>query len=68
MTNQPDPCGDGACFRRSSVCGDSACVEADTDTDTIRIRSSTDPNLVLGFTKAQWRHFVAGAKAGEFDV
>jgi hypothetical protein len=46
-----------------------ACVEvADLPDGRVGVRHSKDPSgPVLGFTSAEWRAFLAGAQAGEFD-
>lgn len=57
-------------FRRSTSCGNgAACVEvADVD-EGVLIRDSKDPDgPMLSFNRAEWSAFLAGAKAGEFDL
>jgi hypothetical protein len=62
-------------FRKPSRCGSSACVEVDLS-HAYRKSSrcgagschSKDPAVDLRFTPAEWDAFVAGVKAGEFDV
>lgn len=46
------------------------CVEvADNLPDVVGVRDSKDPTgAVLAFTPDQWRTFLAGVKAGEFDI
>ncbi|MFD7921845.1 DUF397 domain-containing protein [Streptomyces sp. NPDC059740] len=34
----------------------------------VAMRNSTDPEVVLRFTEAEWRAFVLGARDGEFDL
>lgn len=62
-------------FRKSTRCGSSACVEVDTALDLdarevfFRVRDSKNPDgPVLTFDLNEWRSFVSGMKAGEFDV
>lgn len=55
-------------FRKSSSCGDSACVEVARLHDVILVRSTTAPEKALTFTKEEWDAFLIGAKAGEFDI
>lgn len=61
-------------FRRSTLCDGQqetcGCVEVATNvTGTVALRDGKDPNSpVLSFTSEEWRSFLAGAKAGEFDV
>jgi Domain of unknown function (DUF397) len=33
----------------------------------VAVRNSRSPDVVLTFTKTEWRDFLRGAKAGEFD-
>jgi hypothetical protein len=33
----------------------------------VAVRSSRSPDVVLTFTKTEWREFLRGAKAGDFD-
>jgi hypothetical protein len=59
-------------FKRSSFCkADSPlCVEVALPETTARpviVRNSDTGDLVT-FTHAEWRTFVAGVKAGEFDL
>ena len=54
-------------FRKSSRCGDSACVEVSVG-DKVLVRNSTSPNKVVAFTKEEWRAFVAGVRVGEFEA
>lgn len=60
-------CGSDACveveFRRSSFCGESSCVEV------VRVRDGKQTfGHILEFTVDEWSAFVAGVKAGEFDI
>lgn len=56
-------------FRRSSFCGTNACVEVllDPETDSAIISHSTEPDWGLLYTADEWRAFVSGVKANEFD-
>ncbi len=48
--------------------GQGNCVEVATLPDATAIRDSKDPRgPVLRFTSAEWRAFLHGVKAGEFD-
>jgi predicted secreted Zn-dependent protease len=61
---------DGLRWRRSSHSGDAGeCVETAVLPDLrIAVRDSKHPEgAVLLYTPAEWRAFIAGAKAGEFD-
>jgi hypothetical protein len=58
-------------FRKSSFSGASnpACVEVGFETSAVLMRDSKDRGgPVLRFTVAEWKAFVAGVKAGEFDL
>jgi hypothetical protein len=58
-------------WRRSSHCGAAGnCVEvAYRDPETVWIRDSKDVHgLVLRFTINEWRDFLAGVFAGDFDI
>lgn len=58
-------------WRASSFCGPNGpCVEfAKLPNGEINVRDSKDPSgPVLHYTPAEWKAFIAGAKAGEFDV
>jgi hypothetical protein len=55
-------------FRRSSFCGNGACVQVAVDGDAVQVRDSKDPGgPVLEFTADEWAAFLDGAKGGEFD-
>jgi hypothetical protein len=54
--------------RYSSEQGDN-CVEVATMDRTIAVRDSKDPSgPILTFTVDEWRAFINGVKAGEFDI
>jgi hypothetical protein len=55
-------------WRRSSFCSNSTCVQVAGRGDVVAIRDSkvTD-SPVLQYTIDEWRAFVEGVKAGEFD-
>jgi hypothetical protein len=58
-------------WRKSSHSGDeAACVETAVLPDhRVAVRDSKHPaDAVLIYTPAEWRAFIAGAKAGEFDL
>jgi hypothetical protein len=66
-------------FRAASRCATSTCVEvSDTvggeneEGNRIYVRDSKQNGMgdqpVLAFTRAEWAAFLAGAKAGEFDL
>ncbi len=58
-------------FRKSSFSGaaNPACVEVGSVVAEVLLRDSKDPEgPVLRFTSNEWNAFLAGAKAGEFDL
>jgi len=55
-------------WRRASFCGGGECVEVGKQDGMVVMRSSQEPRgSVLACTAAEWRAFVSGIKAGEFD-
>jgi hypothetical protein len=57
-------------WKRSGACSgaDSTCVEVDLSGEEVAVRDSKDGGgPILRFTAAEWRAFVAGVRAGEFD-
>ena len=59
---------DALAWSRSTKCANSSCVEAARHGGTVLIRDSKDPNSpTLSYTPEEWRAFIAGVKAGEFD-
>jgi hypothetical protein len=56
-------------FKVSSFCSLGDCVEVGVaDDGGIAVRDSKSPDAaVLRFTPAEWRDFVEGVRAGEFD-
>ena len=53
----------------SNGSGGNNCLEvARTVSGNVAVRNSTRPRVVTYFTKDEWTAFLAGAKAGEFDV
>ena len=56
-----------AAWRRPRGCATSECVEVAELAGEVAVRSSQGPDVVLTFTEAEWRAFVRGVKAGDFD-
>jgi hypothetical protein len=55
-------------WRKSTWSGAGNCVEVANQGSDRLVRHSKDPDgSVLVFTKDEWKAFLAGAKAGEFD-
>jgi len=57
-------------WRRSTRCIDGKCVEVAEDDDHVLVRDSKQgvAGDVLNFTRQEWADFIAGVKAGEFDI
>lgn len=56
-------------WRRSAACTTNSCVEVAFVVGAIGIRDSKrSDSPVLSFTRDEWSAFVAGVKAGEFDL
>jgi hypothetical protein len=56
-------------FRKSSFSGNSGCVEVAIKGESVGIRDSKGPDgAVLVFDRREWRAFVAGVQAGEFNI
>lgn len=56
-------------WRRSTWCAAANCVEVSNADGAVAVRDSkrTD-GAVLVYTSDEWRAFVQGVKAGEFDI
>jgi hypothetical protein len=67
MTVHPSAPGD-LNWRWSRSCEGGACVMVARHGDFILFGNATEPNgPVYVYTVDEWRHFIAGAKAGDFD-
>jgi hypothetical protein len=51
----------------SSFCNSSTCVEVGRDGDRVLVQRSAEPERTLEFSLDEWRAFLTGARAGEFD-
>jgi uncharacterized protein DUF397 len=61
---RPEP----AAWRRASFRANGECVEVAVQDGKILLRDSKDPRRgVQRYSTAEWRAFVSGIKAGEFD-
>lgn len=56
-----------AVWRRSRACATGECVEVAALPDGVALRNSRSPGVALTFTTTEWREFLRGAKAGDFD-
>jgi len=55
-------------WKRSSWCGTSSCVEVASLGGAVAVRDSKSADsAVLLYTPDEWRAFIVGVKAGEFD-
>ena len=56
-------------FLKSSFSGPNGCVEVAIRDDGVAVRDSRNRDgAVLEFSSADWKAFVLGVKAGEFDL
>ncbi|GLZ50370.1 hypothetical protein Acsp06_65550 [Actinomycetospora sp. NBRC 106375] len=56
-------------FHISSFCTDGSCVGVALDQDEVRVVDTKSADgAPLRFTAEEWAAFVAGVKAGEFDL
>jgi hypothetical protein len=51
----------------SSTCESGACVAVARMGDSVLIRRINAEGPIVEFTTAEWLHFLAGAKQGDFD-
>jgi hypothetical protein len=57
-----------AAWRKSSKCANTECVEIARERDMILLRDSKSPETpAFRYTMEEFRAFIDGAKAGEFD-
>lgn len=60
---------DSLSWRKSTASGDGSCVEAARAGEKLLVRDSKDPSRpALAFSGEEWKAFLAGARAGQFDV
>jgi len=55
-------------FKSASMCGIGACAEAAVSSDKVLMRQSENPDVVISLSSEEWSAFIAGVKAGEFDL
>ncbi len=58
---------EGPVWRRASFCASGECVEVAKQDGMILLRDSKEPGSVQHYTAQEWRSFVLGIKAGDFD-
>jgi hypothetical protein len=67
MSENMLPAGD-IVWHVSRTCESGACVRVARRGETVLIGNTNSPEgLVSEFTMDEWRHFLAGAKLGDFD-
>lgn len=49
-------------------CDSNACVEVMETDQEVLLRKSNDPNRIVAITFEEWEQFLAGAKAGVFNL
>ncbi|MFB9321361.1 DUF397 domain-containing protein [Cryptosporangium minutisporangium] len=60
----------GVVWRVAGACSHSTCVAVGltSNDDLVRLADTKSPGgTVLGYPRSEWRAFLAGVKAGEFD-
>lgn len=55
-------------FRKSSFCESNGCVEVERGEQVVIVRNSTNPDVQVTFTAEEWRIFLQGVKADEFEI
>jgi hypothetical protein len=55
-------------FKKSTFSGNGGCVEVAVASTSIKVQDSKSRDATLTFTPLEWDAFVAGVKAGEFDL
>ncbi len=53
---------------RSRFCSNSACLEVAREGGMILLKASSTPNAAVKITLDEFKVFLAGAKAGDFDA
>ena len=55
-------------WRRSTYCGNEACVEVAISGSTAFVRNSKATSAYLIFDGEEWKNFLAGVRKHEFDI
>jgi hypothetical protein len=56
-------------MKKSSFCSGGDCAVVDTTySGNVRVRATPDLSRYVVFTPEEWTAFIAGVKAGEFDL
>ncbi|WP_306216358.1 DUF397 domain-containing protein [Actinoplanes sp. RD1] len=53
-------------WQRSLNCADSACAEIAVTGDSVHVRNSQRPDVVVTFDRAEWEALKRGIAAGQF--
>jgi hypothetical protein len=57
------------CWRKSSACSETECVEARIMNSTVQVRNSREPQgPILVFTFEEWQAFLEGVARDEFAL
>lgn len=59
--------GEELSWTRSSFCESNGCVEVAIDHGVTYVKADHGPEILV-FTAEEWQAFIAGVKAGEFDL
>ena len=56
-------------WKRSTKCDGGHCLEVETEVkhEFVYLRNNLDPRREITATRAEWRAFIEGVKAGDFD-
>jgi hypothetical protein len=54
-------------WRVSRTCESGACIQVARKGESVLIGNTNQPGLVNEFSADEWRHFLMGAKNGDFD-
>lgn len=54
-------------WQRSSFCAAGECAEVARNGDVVLLRNSAQPCRMVRYSAEEWKSFLLGAKAGEFD-
>jgi hypothetical protein len=55
-------------WRKSARCETHSCVEVAKRVEEVGIRNSQVPDTQLAFARPAWTAFIAGVRAGQFDL
>lgn len=58
----------GSEWRKSARCEAHNCVEVSRRSGEVAIRNNTLPDVQIAFAEPVWGNFIAGLRAGDFDL